>query len=265
MPNDGVSSNDKVSRVERERGAYDGELRVQRANYARCLEHLRGCLSFRAMRKRQRNFFAGAEGKIILELGSSFWAEVLDLERVHPARCICINISQNELNCGLRKAEEKGVADRIDFRLMDAHHLELPDESVDLVYGAGILHHLNFEEAIAEIRRVLKPSGRCMFSEGLRLNPVAMLVRYLTPHARTPDECPLGLRELRIVRRYFRTRNHYYQLFAVPACIISKHVFRNPVNPLTVLADGLDAAINMCLPPLRPFFRIVLLSLEKMP
>jgi len=258
-----VSSGGCTSRVRRERLAYDGGLRLQRTSYVRQLEHTYGCLSFRAMRKHQREFFAHAGGKVVLELGSSFWSEVFDLKRVRPAKPVCINISEAELDKGRKIAGEKGVLDQIAFRMMDAHHLDLPDESADLIYGAGILHHLDFQQAMGELHRVLRPGGRCLFSEGLRLNPVGVLVRYLTPNTRTTDERPLGLKELRIARRYFHTRNRYYQLFTVPACVLSRFLFRAPVNPITVVADGFDMGINLCLPPLRPFFRIVLLSLEK--
>src|SRR5690606_14474846 len=134
--------------------------------------------------------------------------------RLKPQSLTCINISERELSANIPAAQKLGI--HIDFRLMDAHKLEFPDQTFDLVYGLAILHHLNFEQAVREIWRVLKPGGRILFLEPLRLNPVAQIVRLLTPKARTVDERPLGLDELKIVKRYFHVEHHYSELTHVP-------------------------------------------------
>ena len=54
-------------------------------------------------------------------------------------------------------------------------------ESFDFVYGCAILHHLDYHRALDEICRVLKPGGRILFAEPLGINPVAKLVRLVTP------------------------------------------------------------------------------------
>ena len=82
---------------------------------------------------------------------------------------------------------------------MDAHRLEFSDSSLDVVFGVAILHHLEFARAMSEIHRVLRKGGKIVFVEPLRHNPVARLIRYFTPQARTPDELPLGRPELRLL------------------------------------------------------------------
>ena len=50
-----------------------------------------------------------------------------------------------------------------DFRLMDAHKLDFPENTFDVVYGAGILRHLDYARALLEILRVLRPGGAMIF------------------------------------------------------------------------------------------------------
>ena len=49
------------------------------------------------------------------------------------------------------------------FRVADAEKLDFPDNSFDLVYSHGVLHHTpNTAGAIRELHRVLRPGGRAL-------------------------------------------------------------------------------------------------------
>ena len=123
---------------------------------------------------------------------------------------------------------------------MDAHKLDFPDNTFDMVFGTGILHHLDTETAVKELYRVLKPDGEIVFGEPLARNPVGKIVRKLTPNARTPDEKPLDKKEFSIINTYFKMDNSFYQLFYVPVGVISKYLFKSAYNPLMRGADRLD-------------------------
>ena len=50
-----------------------------------------------------------------------------------------------------------------EFRVSDAENLDFDDESFDLVYSHGVLHHTpDIRAAVREIHRVLKPRGRAI-------------------------------------------------------------------------------------------------------
>lgn len=188
-------------------------------------------------------FLQPAKGKKALELGTGFWNLCMDLEHYPPCELTCINISQRELDKG--SAVYEAIRGRlpdtsVTFKIMDAHNLQFDDGSVDVVFGDAILHHLDFSTAVHEIHRVLKPGGICFFREPLASNPVAKLVRKLTPHARTPNEKPLGRKELFEIKKYFDISFSFSQLFYVPAGVISSRFTSNPYNRLMKAAFGLD-------------------------
>ena len=71
----------------------------------------------------------------------------------------------------LGKALDRKVSDRVTFRVGNAEALDFPDSSFDAVVGSSVLHHLDLDRALDEIRRVLRPGGRMAFSEPNMLNP----------------------------------------------------------------------------------------------
>jgi ubiquinone/menaquinone biosynthesis C-methylase UbiE len=63
-----------------------------------------------------------------------------------------------------RGASERGL-DNVECRVIDAQQIDLPDGSVDAVLSRfGLMLVPEQERAIAEIRRVLRPGGRCAYA-----------------------------------------------------------------------------------------------------
>jgi ubiquinone/menaquinone biosynthesis C-methylase UbiE len=127
-----------------------------------------------------------AQGKKVLEIGSTGWGGWLENNSIFPSSLTCINISEVELQAGIDFAVSSNLSP--DFILMDAHDLQFEDETFDFVYGAAILHHLDMVPALDEIFRVLKPNGKILFVEPLDINPVGKIVRSLTKKARTAED-----------------------------------------------------------------------------
>ncbi len=101
-----------------------------------------------------------------------------------------------------------GVRERIDFRLADPYATPFAEDSFDIVIGASILHHLELDTALAEIRRVLRPGGRAVFVEPLAHNPLMRLGRLLTRRARTDAGRPFTEHDWSLCARHFDEFDH---------------------------------------------------------
>jgi SAM-dependent methyltransferase len=102
-----------------------------------------------------------------------------------------IDISDEAIKASQENALRDSPGANMQFLRMNAEELEFESNSFDLVCGVAILHHLDLQKAIPEIRRVLTARGRCIFVEPLGHNPLLKLYRSFTPSIRTPDEHPL--------------------------------------------------------------------------
>jgi SAM-dependent methyltransferase len=148
---------------------------------------------------------------------------------------------------------------------MDAHSLQFPDSHFDLIFGSAILHHLDLNQALSELDRVLKPDGLIIFAEPLDANPVSKIIRKLTPRARTTGEQALRRRELDIISKYFDTSITTYQLFSVPLSCISVFLFDRDDNQIMKIANSFDRTLQRIAPPLRWLYRYGLIVGRKRP
>lgn len=244
----------EASRVAREAEIYDAN-GLQRGNLEAVMEYTQLGPARRRRDDLIRRVHTQHVHNRVLEIGSQAWEAHFIKWGLHPTQLTCINISERELDMGRATAQTLNVP--VDFQLMDAHDLQFDDATFDFVFGVAILHHLNFEKAIQEISRVTKPGGDILFIEPLLLNPVARVVRALTPKARTPDEKPLAREELRLLDRYFRPKHVYTDLFAFPAALLSRVARAAPDNWLTRSADGLDKAMSEAIPFVGAYYRTI--------
>ena len=76
-------------------------------------------------------------------------------------------------------------------------------DSFDIAYGSGILHHLNLNKSLSELKRILKKDGKIIFIEPMATNPVINLYRKFTPNARTSDEHPFRLSDIELIKSLF--------------------------------------------------------------
>lgn len=198
-----------------------------------------------------------ARNNSVLEFGCFTGRSIPGLVKFALQKILGIDISENAI------AEAKSNYGTLaDFAVMDCHRLALADESQDVVVGRAILHHLEFDTAIREIRRVLRPGGHALFIEPLRDNPAGKLVRMLTPGARTRDELPLSRAQIRWADSLFRENRHFFSgLLSVGCGMVSSMVSRNPENAVMRLAHRLD--LMLASSPLKWWMRMVVLRWTK--
>lgn len=118
-------------------------------------------------------------------------------------------------------------AERIDFTVGDAEHLDLPDASLDAVFFGGVLHHIpQLDRVYAEAYRVLKPGGKFVAIEPNRLDFLE-LIEWGVADLRgklTPNEYPIDPQamknELKAVGfdrpRFWTTRHDIPVLAQIP-------------------------------------------------
>jgi len=119
------------------------------------------------------------KGKTILEYGCGDGLNTAILAE-RGAKVIALDISDDLLDIARTRLEVNGC-DGVEFLVASAHALPLPDESIDVIFGMAILHHLDLDLASSEVWRVLKNGGRGIFEEPLRNSKLVDRVRKLFP------------------------------------------------------------------------------------
>jgi ubiquinone/menaquinone biosynthesis C-methylase UbiE len=180
---------------------------------------------FYAINRASDQFFRAAldalpTGSVVLDYGcgEGAYAAIHAAGRRH--RVTAIDLSPVAIEHAQRAAEDAGVAEFIDFRVMNAEALELEPASFEFVCGLGVIHHLDIASALREVTRVMSPSGGALFVEPMGHNPVINFYRRQTPSQRTVDEHPLVMDDLPLFSQRFEsveaTYFHLLGLLAIP-------------------------------------------------
>jgi ubiquinone/menaquinone biosynthesis C-methylase UbiE len=193
-----------AERVEREKEFHDHESR------AFALGRKVIVRSGRALnRERAMSQWIEPSGKAVLDYGCGKGRQAMRLLDRGARQVTGFDISASRIEAAEALARTRAVEDRTHFVVADAHDTGLPGRTFDLVAGAHILHHLDFEVALREIDRLLAPGGRAVFVEPLAHNPILRLGRLLTLYARTADEAPLTVDHWRLCREIFPGFTHH--------------------------------------------------------
>ncbi len=185
------------ARIERERQFHDerygDETRHAQGKYYAAIKD-----GARLFDERVRELAAGAD---VLELGCGNASQVCELAR-EASSVSGVDISDVAVADARTRAKAAGVSNAA-FETMNAEALTFADGSFDLVFGRGIIHHLELGRCFEAVARVLRPRGAALFWEPLGGNVLFNLYRAMTPSVRTVDEHPLRERDFILARRHF--------------------------------------------------------------
>jgi SAM-dependent methyltransferase len=105
-------------------------------------------------------------GMNVLELGCGTGLFTQELAKT-GASILAIDISPDLLEVARRECP----ASNVEFEVQNAYALTCADAAFDSVVASSVLHHLEIDQALAEIYRVLRPGGTIRFTEPNMLNP----------------------------------------------------------------------------------------------
>jgi glycosyltransferase involved in cell wall biosynthesis/ubiquinone/menaquinone biosynthesis C-methylase UbiE len=104
--------------------------------------------------------FAKHAGKDVLEVGGGMGTDLAQFAK-HGARVTDVDLSAGHLALAEQNFRLRGLDGR--FVHQDAERLPFDDDSFDVVYSNGVIHHTpHTDRVVAEMRRVLRPGGRAI-------------------------------------------------------------------------------------------------------
>ena len=145
------------------------------------------------------------KGKRVLDLGCGAGEAAVWFAK-QGADVVASDLSPGFLDLVNRVAKLHGVT--VATHQADADRLDLPADSFDVVYAGHLLHHVDFDDALNRLHRVLKPGGVAVTWDPLRHNPIINLYRRMASDVRTPDEQPLHIHDVRRFSRLFEDVRH---------------------------------------------------------
>jgi ubiquinone/menaquinone biosynthesis C-methylase UbiE len=127
-------------------------------------------------------------GRHVLDLGCGD-GQFSTLVASRGAKVTALDISTDLLRLARRRANQDGFVGAVTPLCGSAHTIPVARESVDVVFGMAVLHHLDLDLVRHEVHRVLKPGGRAIFKEPMRNSRVVSGLRAMIPY-RQPDVSP---------------------------------------------------------------------------
>jgi SAM-dependent methyltransferase len=152
--------------------------------------------AFNRVVKSSFDFLQLSPGELILDLGCGEGKETLQLAQ-QGLFVLSVDLSHEQLCRSRQLIQESAPDTKVFFIQANAEELPFASESLNLVYGKAILHHLDVDLSAQEIKRILTRKGRASFAEPMAHHPLFWIGRRLSPRLRTQDEHPLTFKELR--------------------------------------------------------------------
>jgi cyclopropane-fatty-acyl-phospholipid synthase len=102
-------------------------------------------------------------GQRVLDVGSGWGSFGIHAAKRHEVDVVGITLSEPQADYARARAEEAGVSERVDFRVMD--YRDLPDEPFDAIASIGMVEHVGenkIDEYAQTLARLLPKGGRLL-------------------------------------------------------------------------------------------------------
>jgi cyclopropane-fatty-acyl-phospholipid synthase len=182
------------------------------------------------------------QGDRVLDVGCGWGGFPLWAATKHGASVVGITLSPPQAEKARQRAEQAGVADRVEIRVMD--YRDLAGEKFDAIASIGMVEHVGaaqIEVYAQTLARMLKPGGRLLNHGITRLRHSDAEAGAFSERYVFPDAAPLHLSRnlLALERAGFIT--HHVEDFAADYAQTLRHWARN-------LDHNLDEAIRLAGP-----------------
>jgi arsenite methyltransferase len=122
------------------------------------------------------------EGKSVLVVGCGIGLTPCHLVKHYGCRVVGVDLSEKMIGWSRKRAERKGLADRIELRLADAQELPFEDGHFDAVVIESVNAFVPEKpRAFSQYARVIQPGGYVGMNEGtwVRSSPPAELLKFI--------------------------------------------------------------------------------------
>jgi cyclopropane-fatty-acyl-phospholipid synthase len=102
-------------------------------------------------------------GQRVLDVGCGWGSFAMHAAAKHGVQVVGITLSRPQAELARRRAEERGLADKVDIRVMD--YRELAGEPFDAVASIGMVEHVGSSQIdvyARQVTRLVKPGGRVL-------------------------------------------------------------------------------------------------------
>jgi len=178
--------------------------------------------------------FGDLTGKAVLDVGCGK-GDTSVYFALKGAQVHAIDVSDTSVEFTQKLAAHHGVAERVRAKVLRIEDLRCPDESYDLIFADGVLHHVEIAQAVPNLVRILKRGGRGYFIEPQKGSVLIRLYRVIAGKLRSANERPLDEQDLNYLAQNlpgFEHREfHFFSLvlFGVRFFLLK---LKNTIDPL---------------------------------
>ena len=138
-------------------------------------------------------------GQRVLDVGCGWGSFALHAAANHDVQVLGITLSEPQAALARQRAEERGLSDRVEFRVMD--YRELTGEPFDAVASIGMVEHVGSNQIdlyASQVARLVKPGGRVLNHGIARLRVGDPEAGPFSERYVFPDAAPLHLSRIQL-------------------------------------------------------------------